>query len=196
MSCNYLEGCLGSEVGFFEWAIFSFVFLLAVLGFSRDYDTRDNRLRLNFDNIFQNLILVTVLLTPVLSHLWHILYGEGSITQFTEGTTLLAIFDVGDYDGSLVDSPYFDTWEFTVALELFVLKALGGFILSTNALGVDAGGRNFGGFLYADAILSLLMFGFIIPLLGGGGLFLVFTVIGLIVSNIVFISVRGEVTVI
>ncbi len=109
---------------------------------------------------------------------------------------MLAIFDVGDYDGSLVDSPYFDTWEFTVALELFVLKALGGFILSTNYLGVDAGGRNFGGFLYADAILSLLMFGFIIPLLGGGGLFLVFTVIGLIVSNIVFISVRGEVTVI
>lgn len=201
MSCNWLEGCLGSDAqGITQWVLFSFLLLLMV--FVRTYDDQSDWRKFEVGNLFVNLILITVFITPVFSHIWHILYGEGSITQFSDGNTLLAIFDLGDYDGDILstDSPYFDTWEFTVALELFFLKALGGFLLSTEYLGASASSRNdtasplsLSNILYADAVLSLLMFGFIIPFMGGGGLFLLFSLIGLIVSSLLFLLIYADV---
>lgn len=95
------------------------------------------------------------LFTVVLSHAWHVLIGEASVSDFTDGQTFFALFsDPPPFELS-PDSAWFNTYEFTVALELLILKGFAGlYFLRTDS------NRIFGWILVADAILSFLIYGF------------------------------------
>lgn len=116
--------------------------------------------------VFNAQYLVYVaLFTVVLSHAWHILIGEASVSDFTDGQTFFALIsDPPPFELSL-DSAWFNTYEFTVALQMLILKGFAGLYF----LGVrpDLLPRNYsdagtvlGFILVIDAVLSFLIYGF------------------------------------
>tara|TARA_B100000579_G_scaffold437289_1_gene466041 strand:+ start:562 stop:1107 length:546 start_codon:yes stop_codon:yes gene_type:complete len=98
--------------------------------------------------------------TVILSHAWHILIGEASVTDYTDGDDFFALFGSGIAFELDLDNPWLNTYEFTVALELLILKAIAGFYFlsiygpekeSAYLLGIG---------LLIDAVLSFLLYGF------------------------------------
>ena len=90
--------------------------------------------------------------TVILSHAWHILIGEASVKDFTDGQTFFAFVDFPAFELDL-DSAWLNTYEFTVALELLVLKAFAGWWFWSKQ-------KNLGYLLLIDAVLSFLIYGF------------------------------------
>lgn len=140
-----------------------------------------------FQSVFNIQYLVYVaLFTVVLSHAWHILIGEASVSDFTDGQTFFALIaDPPPFELSL-DSAWFNTYEFTVALQMLILKGFAGIYFVRNVQKNDAG-VILGYILLIDAVLSFLIYGFgavIIPDID----FQVIDFIGLVFSSFWFSS--------
>lgn len=129
-----------------------------------------------------------------LSHVWHIIHGEGSLTEWAACYDYVWLIDYGCMS-DIPDTQYWDmtngwyefegaainTWEFTVALELFILKLLAASIVYRR--GFELGqtvAANFGAILVFDALLSVILFSFSDPFLSHE----VLTYIGLLFSTI------------
>ena len=110
-------------------------------------------------------LVYVALFTVVLSHAWHILIGEASVSDFTDGQTFFALIsDPPPFELSL-DSAWFNTYEFTVALQMLILKGFAG--LYFLRVGPFEDGKPYsdagvflGFILVIDAVLSFLIYGF------------------------------------
>jgi hypothetical protein len=124
--------------------------------------------------LWRALLYATAFAVLPLSHLWHLLLGESSLTSYcpdyaTLGDQKACIDSIPatqywnspwwELEGALVN-----TWEFTVAHEVLVLKILGGVIVLSmfSSSRFPGTGRPIGnylaGFLFLEAAVGLLLF--------------------------------------
>ena len=113
----------------------------------------------NFGSWFKTLFWGTILVVPILSHLWHLMYGEASIVAYG-GENLFSIFDSSTWEnfgfveeegGLGIGGALWNSYEITVALTFTLYLVGAGYMIMKNG---------FSEVVSSPAYLALVIIGF------------------------------------
>jgi len=110
-----------NELGF---SVFALAFFIGVAGIAgKSIPTLNEKPSILREVVYGISFAIAFAVLP-LSHLFHMFYWEGSIQEFTDSTTITGIFSVAPENLWGLDGALFNTFEFTVALQVLLIGIL------------------------------------------------------------------------